>query len=55
VAEAQYLYGRMLAEGRGIMPDLSQARTWLARAAEAGVTDAQVTLGEMVANGVRSP
>jgi TPR repeat protein len=55
VAEAQYMYGRMLAEGRGVRPDLPEARAWFARAADAGVVDAQVALAEMMANGRGGP
>lgn len=47
VANAQYWYGRFLVEGRGVAKDLPQGRTWLARAAEAGVADAQLTLDTM--------
>jgi uncharacterized protein len=31
VPEAQYAYGRMLAEGIGLTPDLEEARSWFAR------------------------
>lgn len=31
----QYMYGHMLAEGRGVPADLEAARHWLARTAEA--------------------
>jgi TPR repeat protein len=49
--EAQYVYGRMLAEGRGVMADLAAARTWFARAADAGFSDGEVALAEMLLNG----
>ena len=45
------MYGRMLAGGRGVVPDLPAARAWLTRASEAGLADAQVALAEMLANG----
>src|SRR5439155_26080531 len=50
VAEAQVMYGRMLIEGRGVVPDLPGARVWFTRAADAGVPDAQVSLAEMMVN-----
>jgi hypothetical protein len=40
--EAQFAYGRMLAEGTGVAPDLEEARLWYVRAAESGLPDAQV-------------
>lgn len=49
--EAQYVYARFLAEGRGVPPDLEGAREWFGRAAAAGYADAQVALGEMMLNG----
>lgn len=55
VPEAQYAYGRMLAEGRGVAADIDGARTWFARAADAGVADAQVALAEMMVNGRGGP
>jgi TPR repeat protein len=45
------MYGRMLAEGRGVDSDLAAARAWFAKAAAAGFADAQVALGEMMLNG----
>ncbi|WP_407159423.1 tetratricopeptide repeat protein [Bradyrhizobium sp. STM 3557] len=53
--EAQYAYGRMLADGRGMQPDPAGARIWLARAADAGLADAQVALAEMLVNGRGGP
>jgi TPR repeat protein len=41
----------MLVEGRGLDADPAEGRVWLARAADAGVVDAQVMLGEMMVNG----
>jgi uncharacterized protein len=55
VAEAQYMYGRMLAEGRGLALDLVGARAWFTRAAEADLSDAQVALAEMMLNGRGGP
>jgi TPR repeat protein len=55
VPDAQFMYGRMLAEGRGVPPDLEMARAWFARAAEAGIPDAQVALAEMMVNGRGGP
>jgi TPR repeat protein len=45
------MHGRMLAEGRGVAPDLPGARAWFARAADADLPDAQVALAEMMVNG----
>ena len=36
ITEAQYWYGRMLAEGRGVEVDLDEARFWFSKAAELG-------------------
>jgi TPR repeat protein len=55
VPEAQFMYGRLLAEGRGVSPDLRAARQWFAKAADAGVLDAQVALAEMMVNGRGGP
>ena len=38
------MYGRMLADGRGVAPDLPAAYAWLTRAADSGMADAQVAL-----------
>jgi TPR repeat protein len=51
VAEAQYMYARILRDGRGVAADAQQARTWFAEAADGGVLDAQVALAEMLLNG----
>ena len=51
IPEAQYMYGRLLADGRGIAADLPAARSWFERAAAAGLTDAEVALAEMLLNG----
>ena len=55
VAMAQYWYGRMLVEGRGVEADPAEGRVWLTRAADAGVAEAQVMLGEMMVNGRGGP
>ena len=52
---AQYLHGRMLAEGRGEDVNLEAARALFARAAEAGVVDAKAALAEMMLNGRGGP
>ena len=49
------MYGRMLAEGRGVAPDLEEARAWFARAAESGLPDAEVAVAEMMVNGRGGP
>ena len=46
--EAQYMYARMLQDGRGVAADQKQARVWFERAAKAGMVDAQVALAEML-------
>ncbi|RVD11957.1 sel1 repeat family protein [Mesorhizobium sp. M2A.F.Ca.ET.029.05.1.1] len=51
VAEAQYMYARMLQDGRGMAADQREARLWFERAAGAGIVDAQVALAEMLYNG----
>jgi hypothetical protein len=51
VAEAQYMYARLLQDGRGVAANPMQARVWFARAANAGVLDAKVALAEMLLNG----
>jgi TPR repeat protein len=53
--QAQYVYGRMLAQGDGAEPDLHAARAWLTRAAKAGFTEAQAALAEMMLNGRGGP
>jgi uncharacterized protein len=55
VRDAQYIYGRMLADGRGVAPDLVEARAWLVRASDSGMPDAQVALAEMMVNGRGGP
>ncbi|MER9581979.1 tetratricopeptide repeat protein [Mesorhizobium sp. M0276] len=51
VAEAQYMYARILQDGRGVAADAEQSRVWFAEAADGGVLDAQVALAEMLLNG----
>jgi uncharacterized protein len=51
VLDAQFWYGRVLVEGRGVDRDLAEGRRWIARAAEVGMVDAQVALGEMMLTG----
>jgi uncharacterized protein len=50
-----YMYGRMLAEGRGVLPDTAESRAGFARAADSGNADAQVALAEMMVNGRGGP
>lgn len=52
-AEAQYLFATMLKSGVGLggSPDLSAARAWYERAAEAGHAAAQMDLGYMLFHG----
>ena len=52
---AQYLHGRMLAEGRGEEPDFEAARALFARAADSGLVDAEAALAEMMLNGRGGP
>jgi uncharacterized protein len=51
VLDAQFWYGRVLVDGRGVDRDLAEGRRWIARAAEVGMVDAQVALGEMMLTG----
>jgi uncharacterized protein len=51
VLDAQFWYGRILVEGRGVDRDLAEGRRWIARAAEVGMVDAQVALGDMMLTG----
>ena len=51
MAQAQYMYARMLQDGRGMQADQKQARFWFERAANGGMVDAQVALAEMLYNG----
>ncbi|MBF0862068.1 tetratricopeptide repeat protein [Gluconobacter kanchanaburiensis] len=51
VVNAQYWYGRMLLEGRGVQPDPTQALYWMEKAADAGMAEAQVTVAALLVNG----
>ena len=51
VTQAQYMYARMLQDGRGMAADQKQARAWFERAAKSGMVEAQVSLAEMLYNG----
>ena len=51
VVNAQYWYGRMLVEGRGVQTDAREGRAWIARAAGAGMAEAEVALAQMMVNG----
>jgi len=51
IGEAQYMYARILQDGRGVPADTKEARTWFSRAAKAGVLDAQVALADMLLKG----
>jgi TPR repeat protein len=55
VVNAQFWYGRMLAEGRGVDANPVEGRHWIKRAADSGMIDAQVALGEMMVNGRGGP
>jgi len=55
VVNAQYWYGRMLIEGRGVTQDLAEGRRRIALAADTGMTEAQVALAEMMVNGRGGP
>jgi len=41
----------MLVEGRGVQMDAKDGRAWIARAAGAGMAEAEVALAEMMVNG----
>ena len=51
VVDAQYWYGRMLVEGRGVQTDAKEGRSFIARAAAAGMAEAELALAEMMVNG----
>jgi uncharacterized protein len=51
VVNAQYWYGRMLIEGRGVEPNVKAGCEWMEKAAEAGMTDAQVVLAQLMITG----
>ena len=50
-ANAQYHFGQLHAEGRGIAKNDAEAAKWYRKAAEQGHVDAQYQLGEMAAEG----
>ena len=49
--QAQYYYGKVLKEGRGIAKDPFNAYLWLSIAADAGSTPASAELGDFSTNG----
>jgi TPR repeat protein len=51
VINAQYWYGRLTIEGRGLAADPVEGRLWVTKAANAGMQDAEVALAEMSLNG----
>ena len=51
IVNAQYWYGRMVLEGRGVEADPAEGQRWIARAAERGMPDAQVLYGMMLVDG----
>ena len=53
-AEAQYEWGTMLLNGRGMKQSKTKAVRWLKKAAEDGNGEARLLLGEIVRNGVRA-
>jgi uncharacterized protein len=55
VVDAQYHYGRMLVDGRGVEANATAGRAWIARAAGAGMANAQAALAEMMVNGRGGP
>jgi len=55
IANAQYWYGCMLAEGRGVTQDFTGAREWLQKAAAAQLPEAMVALGELHLKGLGGP
>jgi uncharacterized protein len=55
VVNAQYCYGRMLAAGRGAEANPQEGRSWIARAASSGMSEAEFALAEMMVNGAGGP
>ncbi|GBR50181.1 tetratricopeptide repeat family protein [Neokomagataea thailandica NBRC 106555] len=51
VVNAQYWYGRMLLEGRGVAVDPTQALYWMEKAADAGMAEAQAVVGQFLVTG----
>ncbi len=54
-AIAQTDLGKMYAEGRGVVPDLKEAKRWFQLAADQGQPDGQYNLGVMYAVGQGAP
>ena len=52
VPEAMFLFGQLLATGRGVPPDLVAARQKFREAADCGIVDACFVLGEMLDAGI---
>ena len=55
MVNAQYWYGRMLVDGRGVDADPVAGRAWITRAADVGMPEAEVMLAEMMLNGRGGP
>jgi len=55
VPSAQYWFGRMLVDGRGVDADAPAGRAWIARAAAVGLAEAEAALAEMMVNGRGGP
>jgi len=55
IANAQFLYGQMVAKGRGTAADLEEGRSWIARAAAAGMAEAEFALATMMWQGIGGP
>ena len=55
MVNAQYWYGRMLVEGRGVDANPEEGRAWIKRAADVGMVEAEVMLAEMMLNGRGGP
>src|SRR5690606_10242515 len=51
-ANGQYWVGRMITQGRGAPADPAEGRVWMARAAEAGLAEAEFALAEMMVDGI---
>ena len=55
MVNAQYWYGRMLVEGRGVEANPEEGRVWITRAADVGMIEAQVMLADMMLTGRGGP
>ena len=51
VVNAQYWYGRMLFEGRGVAQDMQAGLTWMDKAARKGLPEACVSVAQMLVTG----